>query len=50
MEGWICPKCGNVYSPFQNYCIKCCDLQPIITSESVPCVFQYWTETCEKGY
>lgn len=23
MQGWVCPKCGNVMSPFQSYCIFC---------------------------
>lgn len=22
-EGWICPKCGSVMSPYQPYCIFC---------------------------
>lgn len=23
--GWTCPKCGRVYSPFQNFCLYCND-------------------------
>lgn len=22
-QGWVCPKCGGVYSPNQNYCPHC---------------------------
>jgi predicted amidophosphoribosyltransferase len=22
-SGWICPKCGSVYGPGQNECIRC---------------------------
>lgn len=22
-EGWICPKCGRVYSPFTQMCLYC---------------------------
>lgn len=22
-EGWVCPKCGGVMSPYQPYCINC---------------------------
>lgn len=21
--GWICPKCGSVYSPLQSECVRC---------------------------
>lgn len=23
MYGWVCPKCGNVWSPFTSQCIHC---------------------------
>ena len=26
-QGWICPKCGNVYAPFQFECIRCNNIQ-----------------------
>lgn len=22
-HGWVCPKCGRVYSPYQNMCLYC---------------------------
>lgn len=22
-QGWICPKCGRVYSPYTNMCLYC---------------------------
>lgn len=23
LTGWVCPKCGAVMAPHQNYCINC---------------------------
>ena len=22
-QGWVCPKCGNVYAPTMPFCTKC---------------------------
>lgn len=27
MQGWICPKCGRVYSPFTHMCMYCGGIQ-----------------------
>ena len=32
MQGWVCPKCGNVMSPFQSYCIFCHRTDGVATS------------------
>lgn len=26
-QGWICPKCGRVYSPFTQMCLYCSNQQ-----------------------
>ena len=28
-QGWVCPKCGGVYSPNQSCCPNCTPAQPI---------------------
>ena len=35
--GWICPKCGNCYSPFQMQCLNC------IPEDMI-------TDDCEEDY
>lgn len=31
-EGWVCPKCGNVMSPTQAWCVFCVKSEPTITT------------------
>lgn len=34
LSGWVCPKCGNVYSPFIPECANCNkNIQPIIVKK-----------------
>ena len=28
-QGWVCPKCGGVYSPSQTFCPHCTPAKPI---------------------
>ena len=30
--GWVCPKCGRVYSPTTALCLACYETVPIITT------------------
>lgn len=34
--GWICPKCGRVWSPAVDQCIKCNDLVITINLGATP--------------
>lgn len=34
MFGWICPKCGGVYSPFVSACRFCVGYVPIVSGTS----------------
>ena len=48
-QGWQCPKCGAVMSPWQSSCINCNGYsQWTITWDSTPCnPFWDWTKvTC----
>ena len=40
--GWICPKCGAVMSPYQEFCIKC--------SGSFDLTYTANTSTTGNGY
>ena len=33
--GWICPKCGSVYSPMTTECYKCNKTEDTLTSTDV---------------
>lgn len=28
MQGWECPKCGNVYAPYVTTCLSCSEMAP----------------------
>lgn len=28
-QGWVCPKCGRVYAPWQSQCLYCNDLRVV---------------------
>ena len=44
--GWICPKCGGVYSPTMHYCMHC--TQP--KAPTITCIdFNEWTKDKEKN-
>ncbi len=44
--GWICPKCGHVYSPTQCECIKCNNTEYTITSTTIAKNdYDKWKET-----
>lgn len=40
MTGWICPKCGQCYSPFVDRCYDCCKPTWTITSTNP------WVQPC----
>lgn len=42
LYGWICPKCGAVMSPFQDYCVKC-------TNWSIDCTWNTGTSITLGG-
>ena len=33
--GWICPKCGSVYSPNTVECYRCCSTNHTLTSTDI---------------
>ena len=35
MEGWVCPKCGAVYSPYVAQCVNCPQAQ-IMCDSTIP--------------
>lgn len=39
MYGWVCPKCGNVWSPFTSQCGNCAT-STITTQDGI-----YWKDT-----
>ena len=48
MNGWICPKCNSVYSPFFPWCIKCNSFYSITESEAYDKVDECLIQNQEK--
>lgn len=45
-QGWVCPKCGGVYSPSQHCCPNCTPAQPIkFTCDTGKPAFNKFTTT-----
>ena len=34
-QGWQCPKCGNIMSPFTPYCLFCSKSESYITTSEI---------------
>lgn len=47
-QGWICPMCGRVYSPFTSMCLYCVGGDTTITSNYVRFMRQNWCINEEK--
>jgi len=48
-DGWRCPQCGGVFSPFTPRCLNCHGAVPTVTMTTAPALDDVIIEIDENG-